>query len=92
MPFRMWDGTVLVSDFPLFLSTMKTRSAYSTPAAYFLTTCAFQLPFGKLYRIFSIKWTFLASLFIFEVGSVICAVASTSVTLIVGVCVLLYRE
>lgn len=64
------------------------RSANASPAAYSLTQCAFLLQFGKLYRLFSPKWTFLASLFVFEVGSLICAVAPTSLALIVGVSVL----
>lgn len=40
--------------------------------------------FGKLYGYFNIKWVFLAALFVFEVGSLICGVAPNSVTLIVG--------
>lgn len=46
---------------------------------------AFQLPFGKAFRFFSLKWTFLTALFIFEVGSVLCAAATSSAMLIVGV-------
>ncbi|KAI9656307.1 MAG: hypothetical protein M1821_004970 [Bathelium mastoideum] len=53
-------------------------------SAYLLTTCAFQLFFGKLYYLFNIKYTFLVALFIFELGSLIAAVAPTSVALIVG--------
>ena len=51
---------------------------------YLLTTCAFQLLYGKLYKFFSIKWVFLSGLFIFEVGSLICGVAPNSISLIVG--------
>ena len=54
------------------------------PLAYLLTTCAFQLLFGKLYTFFSIKWVYLAAIFIFEIGSVICGAAPTSVALIIG--------
>lgn len=53
-------------------------------SAYLLTTCAFQLIYGKIYTYYSIKWAFLAALFIFEVGSLICGVAPNSTTLIVG--------
>ncbi|KUI59490.1 Putative HC-toxin efflux carrier TOXA [Cytospora mali] len=53
-------------------------------SSYLLTKCAFQLPFGKVFRFFSLKWTFLAALFIFEVGSVLCAAATSSAMLIVG--------
>ncbi|KAF7560344.1 hypothetical protein G7046_g3799 [Stylonectria norvegica] len=53
-------------------------------SAYLLTTCCFQLMFGKLYTEYSIKWVFLTGLFIFEVGSVVCATAPNSIALIIG--------
>lgn len=53
-------------------------------SAYLLTTCAFQLMFGKFYTYFSIKWVYLLAIFIFEVGSVVCGAAPTSNALIVG--------
>ncbi|MCJ1288930.1 hypothetical protein MMC34_000461 [Xylographa carneopallida] len=53
-------------------------------SAYLLTTCAFQLFFGKLYTFFSIKWVYLAAIAIFELGSLICGVAPTSIALIIG--------
>ncbi|KAH0427986.1 major facilitator superfamily transporter [Colletotrichum camelliae] len=53
-------------------------------SAYLLTTCTFQLTFGKLYTLFSIKTTYLVSIFIFEVGSAICGAAPQSAVLIVG--------
>ncbi|KAI4261784.1 MAG: hypothetical protein L6R42_003024 [Xanthoria sp. 1 TBL-2021] len=53
-------------------------------SSYLLTTCAFQLFFGKLYTFFSIKWVYLTAIAIFELGSLICGAAPTSVALIVG--------
>jgi MFS family permease len=53
-------------------------------SAYLLCQCAFQLLFGKIYTFYSVKWTYLAALFIFEVGSLICGVAPTSTALIIG--------
>ena len=53
-------------------------------SAYLLTTCAFQLSFGKLYTFYSIKWVYLSAFGIFELGSLVCAVAPSSVALIVG--------
>ncbi|KAL9052160.1 MAG: hypothetical protein Q9162_005555 [Coniocarpon cinnabarinum] len=53
-------------------------------SAYLLTTCAFQLFYGKLYTFYSIKWTYLIAFAIFEVGSVICGAAPNSVALILG--------
>lgn len=52
--------------------------------AYLLTTCSFQLFFGRLYTFFSIKWTFLTAVAIFELGSLICGAAPSSVALIIG--------
>ncbi|KAI6352078.1 hypothetical protein MCOR25_009567 [Pyricularia grisea] len=53
-------------------------------AAYLLTNCALTLLYGRLYTIFNIKWTFLSSIFIFELGSMICAIAPTSEIFILG--------
>lgn len=53
-------------------------------SAYLLTTCAFQLLFGKFYANFNVKWVFLTALALFELGSLICGAAPNSVALIVG--------
>ncbi|KAK4546220.1 hypothetical protein LTR36_002357 [Oleoguttula mirabilis] len=53
-------------------------------SAYLLTTCAFQLFFGKLYTFMSLKWVYLSAIFVFEVGSAICGAAPNSMTLIIG--------
>ncbi|KAI9694023.1 MAG: MFS sugar transporter [Bathelium mastoideum] len=53
-------------------------------SAYLLTTCSFQLLYGKFYAFLSIKWMYLFALFVFEVGSLVCGVAPTSVALIIG--------
>ncbi|KAJ5188373.1 Major facilitator superfamily transporter [Penicillium cf. griseofulvum] len=53
-------------------------------SAYLLTSCCSQLMFGKLYAGYNIKWTFLSALAIFEVGSIVCAAAPNSDSLIVG--------
>jgi hypothetical protein len=37
-------------------------------SAYLLTTTALQPTFGKIYTIFSIKWTFIVAITIFEIG------------------------
>lgn len=47
-------------------------------------TCAFQLLFGKIYSFYSIKATFITTIFLFEVGSAVCGAAPNSVTFIVG--------
>ncbi|KIW20357.1 hypothetical protein PV08_00932 [Exophiala spinifera] len=52
--------------------------------AYLLTSCAFQLVFGKLYIVFSVKVTFLTSVLLFEVGSAVCGAAPNSIAFIFG--------
>ncbi|KAF4220138.1 hypothetical protein CNMCM6457_002550 [Aspergillus fumigatiaffinis] len=53
-------------------------------SAYLLTNCAFQLMWGKLYTFYIVKWIYLIALFLFELGSLICAVSPSSTALIVG--------
>ncbi|KAJ5781387.1 uncharacterized protein N7518_009870 [Penicillium psychrosexuale] len=53
-------------------------------SAYMLTFCAIQLIWGKLYSFWSAKSVYLAALFIFEVGSLLCGVAPSSTAFIVG--------
>lgn len=53
-------------------------------SAFFLTLGSFQATWGKLYKYFPLKISYLSSIFIFEIGSLICAVAKNSTTLIVG--------
>jgi len=49
-----------------------------------MTLGGFQSMWGKIYKFFSLKLSFLAAIIIFEVGSLICGVAPSSNTLIVG--------
>ncbi|GKT47369.1 putative efflux pump kojT [Colletotrichum spaethianum] len=53
-------------------------------SAFFMCVAAFQSTWGKAYKYFPLKTSFLLSIFIFEIGSLICAVAPNSVALIVG--------
>ncbi|KAK5654929.1 hypothetical protein OQA88_6685 [Cercophora sp. LCS_1] len=53
-------------------------------SAFFMTVGGFQSSWGKIYKYFPLKISFLAAIFIFELGSLICGVAPNSVTLIVG--------
>lgn len=55
---------------------------YST--AFFMTMGGFQSAWGKGYKHFPLKVTFLLSIFVFELGSVICGASPNSPTLIVG--------
>ncbi|KAL7810167.1 MFS general substrate transporter [Trichoderma gracile] len=53
-------------------------------SAYLLTTTALQPMYGAIYKFFNVKWTYLAAIFIFEIGSLLSAVAPSSKALIVG--------
>jgi MFS family permease len=53
-------------------------------SAYFMTFGGLEAAWGKAFKYFDIKWTFVLSLVIFEVGSLLCGVAPSSKVLIVG--------
>ncbi|KAJ6442120.1 MFS toxin efflux pump (AflT) [Purpureocillium lavendulum] len=53
-------------------------------SAYLLTTTALQPMYGAIYKLFNVKIVYLAAVFIFEIGSLVCAVAPTSTAFIVG--------
>lgn len=73
------DNTIISSAIPKITDQFGALGDVGWYASsYLLTTCAFQLSWGKLYTFYSIKWTYLVALFIFELGSLICGVAPTS--------------
>jgi hypothetical protein len=53
-------------------------------SGFFLTFASFQSMWGKAYKYFDLKWVYMLCIAIFEIGSLICAVAPNSTTLIVG--------
>ncbi|CAI7596834.1 unnamed protein product [Penicillium discolor] len=53
-------------------------------SAFMVTACCFQLLWGKVYGFYPAKYVFLALVFLFEVGSVICAAAPNSLAFIIG--------
>ncbi|KAK1996786.1 major facilitator superfamily transporter [Colletotrichum falcatum] len=53
-------------------------------SAYQMTLCAFQLVFGRLYSRFDVKAVFLASLAVFEAGSLVCATSPSSAAFVAG--------
>lgn len=79
------DNTIIATAIPRITDQFHALDDVGWYASsYLLTTCAFQLFFGKLYSIFNVKWIFLIALFIFELGSLICGVAPNSKALIIG--------
>ncbi|PVH78006.1 MFS general substrate transporter [Cadophora sp. DSE1049] len=78
-------GTIIATAIPTITNDFNSLSDVSWyNSAFSLTTCAFQLPFGRAYTLFNTKFVFLAAIAIFEVGSVVCGATPNSVGLIVG--------
>lgn len=79
------DQTIIATAIPKITDHFKALEDVAWyGSAYLLTTCGFQLFFGRLYSFFSIKWVFLSAVFLFELGSLLCGIAPSSVALIVG--------
>ncbi|KAE8441171.1 hypothetical protein EG329_005800 [Mollisiaceae sp. DMI_Dod_QoI] len=53
-------------------------------SSYLLTSCAFQLIYGRIYTFYSPKWVLLCAIGFFELGSVVCGTAPNSRAFIVG--------
>ncbi|USW47919.1 Putative major facilitator superfamily, MFS transporter superfamily [Septoria linicola] len=79
------SNTIISTAIPTITSVFNSYSDIGWyTAGEAITATAFQLPFGRAYTLLNTKWTFLTSLIIYLLGSLICAVAQNSVTLIVG--------
>ncbi|TGO65917.1 hypothetical protein BELL_0992g00010 [Botrytis elliptica] len=79
------DQTILATAIPVISVEFNTSQDIGWWAnAYLLTLSAFQLFYGKLYSHFPIKNVYLVAIVIFEIGSLICTTAHSSITLIVG--------
>lgn len=79
------DLTIVATAIPKITDEfggLEDVSWYSS--AFFMTIGGFQSAWGKAYKYFPLKLTYLISIFIFEVGSLICGVAPNSTALIVG--------
>lgn len=79
------DNTIISSAIPKITDQFHALDDVGWYAsAYLLTNCAFQLIWGKLFTFYVVKRVYLTALFIFELGSLICAMAPSSTALIVG--------
>ncbi|OCK80654.1 MFS transporter [Lepidopterella palustris CBS 459.81] len=79
------DTTIISTAIPKIVKQFHSLSDVGWyGSGYFLTTCACQLIWGRIYTFYNLKYAYLCSITIFEVGSLICGVAPNSVTLIVG--------
>ncbi|KAG6014301.1 hypothetical protein E4U43_006694 [Claviceps pusilla] len=79
------DQTIVTTAVPVITNEFKAiKDVGWYTSAYLLTTSSFQIAYGKLYTILSVKLVLLTALAIFELGSIICAAASNSTFLIMG--------
>lgn len=79
------DRTILATAIPRITDEFKSLGDIGWyGSAYMLSTAAFQLVFGRIYRFYSIKWTLLITILIFEIGSAICGAAPSSPVFIFG--------
>src|SRR5204863_31182 len=79
------DMTIVATEIPRITDEFHSLDQVGWyGSAFFLTVASFQSTWGKGYKYFPLKSTFMLSIFVFELGSLICAVANNSTTLIVG--------
>lgn len=79
------DNTIIATAIPKITTVFDSLNDVGWyGSSYLLTTTALQPSFGKIYTYYNVKWTYLSALIIFEIGSIVCAAATSSVMLIVG--------
>ncbi|KAF2745217.1 MFS general substrate transporter [Sporormia fimetaria CBS 119925] len=79
------DNTIIATAIPKITEVFNSLDDVGWyGSSYLLTTCSLQPSFGKVYTYFDVKYTYLFALLLFEVGSVICAAATTSEMFITG--------
>ncbi|KAK7050321.1 major facilitator transporter-like protein [Favolaschia claudopus] len=79
------DQTILATALPRIASDLNSFSLQAWVATSFvLAQSVFILFFGQVLRIFPAKWVLLSTIFIFEIGSLVCALAPNMGALIAG--------
>ncbi|KUJ18026.1 MFS general substrate transporter [Mollisia scopiformis] len=79
------DRTIITTAIPKITNEFNSLSDIGWyGSAYLLTSCSFQLMYGKMYSYISVKWTFLGAIALFEGGSALCGAAPSSKALIIG--------
>ena len=79
------DRTIVATAIPQITDDFHTPGDVGWyGSAYLLTSCAFQPIYGRVFKHFDVRWSFIGALSLFELGSLICGVAPSSVALIVG--------
>ncbi|KAI1768480.1 efflux pump antibiotic resistance protein [Hypoxylon sp. FL1150] len=79
------DMTIIATAIPAITNEFHGISDVSWyGSAFFMTFGGFQSSWGKAFKYFPLKATFLVSIVVFELGSLVCAIAPTSHVLVVG--------
>lgn len=79
------DRTILSTAIPRITDDFRSLGDIGWyGSAYMLTTAAFQLLFGRIFKFYDLRITFLWCIVVFEVGSAICGAAPSSPVFIVG--------
>ncbi|KAJ3956155.1 hypothetical protein N0V92_007292 [Colletotrichum tropicale] len=77
--------TIITTAIPQITSEFKSTADIGWyGSAYLLTACAFQPLFGRIFVLFSVKWSYLLAMLMFLGGSLICALSPSSMVLIIG--------
>ncbi|EXJ81084.1 hypothetical protein A1O3_07372 [Capronia epimyces CBS 606.96] len=81
----MLDISIMATAIPRITNTFNSLLDVGWyGSAYQLASASLQPLTGKIYTFFRTKWTFFAYFLLFELGSLLCAVATSSTMLIVG--------
>ncbi|KAH8818986.1 major facilitator superfamily domain-containing protein [Xylogone sp. PMI_703] len=79
------DNTVLTTAIPTITSYFNSLDDVGWyGSAFLIALCALQPTAGKIFQYFSLKWSYLVLLGLFELGSQLCGVTVSSNKLIVG--------
>jgi MFS family permease len=79
------DSTIITTAIPRITADFHTVDDIGWyGSAYLMVTTAFQLFFGRLFKIFPIRPVFLIAVALFSLGSLICAVSPRSAVFIFG--------
>lgn len=79
------DRTILATAIPQITNDFDSLGDIGWyGSAYMLSTAAFQLVFGRIYRFYDLRSVFLLCIVVFEIGSAICGSAPNSIAFIMG--------
>ncbi len=79
------DVNIIATAVPRITTEFNSQADVAWYGSVFLiTSTAFQIPFGRLYTLYSAKWVFVAVISIFMLGSVVTATAPSSIAFIIG--------